>query len=84
MTCYPRMEICNGNIVHSANSGKNSTCVIADDTDVFTLLIHFYKVLKVFKSGEKSLSKPGKTEKRDDDIKNNLLHHIMDIPRKQT
>ena len=44
MTCYRRMEICNGNIVHSANSGKNSTCVIADETDVFIMLINFYKV----------------------------------------
>ena len=120
--------------VHSANSGKNSIRVIADDTDVFILLIHFYKinqltcnmvmigsssgrkcvdiketvekhldiidnvlpahvlsgcdtvsclwgigkvtVLKVLKSGQKSLSKLGNTEEHDDEINNQCTSFI--------
>lgn len=31
-------------VVHLADSGKMSIRVISDDTDVFVLLIHFYKL----------------------------------------
>ena len=31
-------------VVHLANYKKINICVIADDTDVFVLLLHYYKV----------------------------------------
>ena len=30
--------------VYLANTGRQNMCVVADDRDIFTLLLHYYKV----------------------------------------
>jgi len=72
-------------VLHLANSGKLSICVVADDTDVFVMLLYYYKVRQVTcnlvmigtSSGRKCVDIKGTVEKHGDIIDHILPAHVL-------
>lgn len=72
-------------VVHLANTGKSSIRVIADDTDVFVLLMHFYKEKQLTcnlfmtgtSAGRKSADIQATVEKHKDIIEDILPAHVL-------
>ena len=72
-------------VVQLANSGKNNIHVIVDDTDVFILLLHYYKMKKLTcdmlmigtSAGRKCIDIKATVEKHNDIIDNVLAAHVL-------
>ena len=72
-------------VVHLAETGHNSIRVLADDTDVFVLLLHFYKqrqltcnlVMMGTSSGRKCADIKATVEKHEDIIEDILPAHVL-------